>query len=44
MNVSNMNDKEKEDALELIMFLKEKCDGTFKGRAYAYGRKQQEGY
>jgi hypothetical protein len=35
--------KEQKKALESLMFLKEKRDGTTKGRACADGRKQQEG-
>jgi hypothetical protein len=38
----NLSDNQKQQALELLMFLKEKRDGTIKGRACANGWKQRE--
>jgi hypothetical protein len=38
----NLTAKQKREALESMMFLKEKRDGTIKGRACADGRKQRE--
>ena len=35
----DLNDREKEEALELMMFLKEKRYGSVKGRAWYDGRK-----
>ena len=43
INAANMSKKEKEDTLELLISLKEKRDGNFKGRACADGQKQYEG-
>jgi hypothetical protein len=39
---NNLSDSQKQKALESLMFLKEKRDGTIKGRACADGRKQIE--
>jgi hypothetical protein len=38
-----LSEEQKKGALESLMFLKEKRDGTIKGRACADGRKQREG-
>jgi hypothetical protein len=38
----DLSDKQKQRALESLMFLKEKRDGTIKGRACTDGRKQRE--
>jgi hypothetical protein len=39
---NDLSDSQKQKALESLMFLKEKRDGTIKGRACAEGRKQRE--
>ena len=39
MNVVKMSDKQKEDALEFLILLKEKWDRDVKGRACTYGQK-----
>jgi hypothetical protein len=39
---NDLSDSQKQKALESLMFLKEKRDGTIKGRACADGRKQRE--
>jgi hypothetical protein len=39
-NSDNLSDEKKQRGLESIMFLKEKRNGTIKGRACADGRKQ----
>jgi hypothetical protein len=41
MDASKLNYQEKNKALESLIFLKEKKDGTIKGRACADGRKQR---
>jgi hypothetical protein len=41
-NVKELTSEQKKGALESLMFLKEKRDGTIKGRACADGRKQWE--
>jgi hypothetical protein len=41
-DVSKLSPDQKEGALESLMFLKEKRDGTIKGRARAYGRKKRQ--
>jgi hypothetical protein len=38
-----LSEEQKKGALESLMFLKEKRDGTIKGRACAEGMKQREG-
>ena len=42
LNVSSMTEEEKRQAIGSLIFLKEKRDGTIKGRACADGRKQRE--
>jgi hypothetical protein len=42
-DASKHSNDQKTNALESLMFLKEKRDGTIKGRACADGRQQQEG-
>ena len=37
----NMDEKQKEEALQYLMFLKEKRCGTIKGRGCANGKKQR---
>jgi hypothetical protein len=44
MNGAELTDAQKKAALKYLMFLKEKRDGSIKGRACADGRKQREGY
>jgi hypothetical protein len=43
MNGAELTDEQKKAALQSMMFLKEKRDGSIKGRACADGRKQREG-
>jgi hypothetical protein len=43
VNEGDLTAKQKKSALESLMFLKEKRDGSIKGRACADGRKQREG-
>jgi hypothetical protein len=43
MNGEKLTDVQRKAALESLMFLKEKRDGSIKGRACAGGRKQREG-
>lgn len=42
VNVDKMSREEKAQALRYLMFLKEKSDGTIKGRGCADGRKQRQ--
>ena len=39
-----MTEDKKKDALEMLMFIKEKRNGTIKARGYADGRKQCKKY
>ena len=39
-----MAEEQEKDALEMLMFIKEKRDGTIKARGYADGRKQCKKY
>jgi hypothetical protein len=41
-NVKELSSEQKKGALESLMFLKEKRDGSVKGRTCADGRKQRE--
>jgi hypothetical protein len=43
VKVGDLSSKQKKGALESLVFLKEKRDGSIKGRACADGRKQREG-
>jgi hypothetical protein len=43
VKVKDLTPTQKKAALESLMVLKEKRDGSIKGRACAYGRKQREG-
>jgi hypothetical protein len=43
VNQGDLTAKQKKSALESLMFLKEKRDGSIKGRACTDGRKQREG-
>jgi hypothetical protein len=43
VNEGDLTARQKKSALESLMFLKEKRDGSIKGRACADGRKQREG-
>jgi hypothetical protein len=43
VEVKDLTPTQKKAALESLMFLKEKRDGSIKGRACADGRKQREG-
>jgi hypothetical protein len=43
VNEGGLTAKQKKSALESLMFLKEKIDGSIKGRTCADGRKQREG-
>jgi predicted transcriptional regulator len=42
-DVKTLTGDQKKSVLESLMFLKEKRDGTIKGRTCADGRKQREG-
>ena len=44
INADSLTDQQKEDAMKLLMFLKEKKDESLKGRGCADGRKQQGKY
>ena len=44
MNVANMSKKEKEEKLELLIFLKEKRNGAVKRQSCVDGGKKREGY
>ena len=44
LRVEDMTEEQKKDALEILMFIKEKRDGTTKARGCADGRKQREKY
>jgi predicted transcriptional regulator len=43
VNEGDLTARQKKSALEYLMFLKEKRDGSIKGRACADGIKQREG-
>ena len=43
MNVANMSKKEKEEKIELLMFLKKRRNGTVKRQSCVDGQKQREG-
>ena len=43
LKVGDITDREKDEDLELLMFLKEKRGGSVKGRACADGRKKRPG-
>ena len=44
LEAEDMTEEKKKDALEMLMFIKEKCDGTIKARVCADGRKHCEKY
>ena len=43
MHYQKMSEDEKKSALELLMFMKEKRNGTVEGRGCADGQKRREG-
>ena len=44
LRAEDMIEEQKKDALEILVFIKERRDGTIKARGYADGRKQRKKY